>query len=587
LFVEGFLEVYLKEGIVLGMEKHRIVIYQLLPRLFGNTGEVNKYNGTILENGCGKFNDITDKALKSIADLGATHVWYTGIIEHATCTDYSEYGISKDFPDVVKGNAGSPYAIKDYYDVDPDLAVDIPNRLKEFEQLISRSHSNGLKVIIDLIPNHLARNYMSDAAPEGTEPFGFNDDETLAFKKDNNYYYLPDTSFISPVENFSGERWKEVPARVTGNDCFSHAPAITDWYETVKLNYGVDYINHTHVEFDPVPDTWLKMRDVVKYWAEKGVDGFRCDMAGMVPIGFWRWLIGEVRESFPESLFIAEVYEADQYHDFIFKGGFDYLYDKVVLYDKLRAVIEGKAPATEITRCWQHTDGLHSFLLYFLENHDEQRIASDFFAGSGIRAFPGMVVAATMFNNPLLIYFGQELGEPGMDEEGFSGRDGRTTIFDYRSIDSIKKWNAEGSWSVDNLDGDAAVLRKNYAALLNLLNEKPALFKGRFYDLMWDNRDNPEYNSDKLFAFLRYEGNRFFLVIANFSEGELSYKLKIPEGTMNHVGMDGSLFYTGTDLLEMNRKILFPGSIAMNGGFGGRIAGYSASVYELIADALV
>src|SRR5690554_1580927 len=293
------------------MEKRRMVIYQLLPRLFGNKQSSNIKGGTLAQNGSGKFSAIDEAALAAIADLGATHIWYTGVLEHATCTDYSAYGIVRDSRDVVKGEAGSPYAIKDYYDVDPDLADVVDRRMKEFEALVERTHKQGLKVLIDLVPNHLARQYVSDAAPEGVVDFGAGDRRDLAFHKDNNFYYLPGTRFDSPEAEEQNERWEKEPARATGNDCFKANPGHGDWYETVKLNYGVDFVGDSPEDFDPEPDTWLKMRDVVLYWADKGIDGFRCDMAGMVPIAFWRWMIGEVRRRYPKLLFIAEVYEQE------------------------------------------------------------------------------------------------------------------------------------------------------------------------------------------------------------------------------------------------------------------------------------
>ncbi|WP_243699330.1 alpha-amylase family protein [Natronoflexus pectinivorans] len=574
VFFSGF------EGKKFRMDKHRFVIYQLLPRLFGNTKSVNVPNGNIDQNGCGKFNDISKEALISIAGLGATHVWYTGVIEHATCSDFSKYGIAADSPDVVKGQAGSPYAIKDYYDVAPDLAVDVNNRMAEFENLITRTHAAGLKVIIDLVPNHVARNYNSDAAPKGIEPFGKKDNKKVSFAKDNNYYYLPGTTFKPPLQISNEKPWKETPARATGNDCFSPTPSVNDWYETVKLNYGVDYPGDTQVDFEPEPDTWKKMLDIVLYWSQKGVDGFRCDMAGMVPVEFWRWMIGEVRSKFPEMLFIAEIYEADRYQDYIFKGGFDFLYDKVVLYDALRDVMEGKVPASGLTDCWQKTDGLHHFLLYFLENHDEQRLSSDFFMTVGHKAIPGMTVAATMFNNPLLIYFGQELGERGMDEEGFSGRDGRTTIFDYWSLKLIQNWRSNGDWTGADLPKAAAELRSFYQKLLTIIHQKPAFYKGRFYDLMWVNR-HESFCHDKIYAFMRYEGGHCFLILANFSDKQQSYKLKIPLDAMDTCGMEKELFYNGIDLLGFNRPLQFPAAVALNGGIGGRLEPYTASIYEL------
>lgn len=567
------------------MEKRRMVIYQLLPRLFGNKQSSNIKGGTLAQNGSGKFSAIDEAALAAIADLGATHIWYTGVLEHATCTDYSAYGIVRDSRDVVKGEAGSPYAIKDYYDVDPDLADVVDRRMKEFEALVERTHKQGLKVLIDLVPNHLARQYVSDAAPEGVVDFGAGDRRDLAFHKDNNFYYLPGARFDSPEAEERGERWEEEPARATGNDCFKANPGHGDWYETVKLNYGVDFVGDSPEDFDPEPDTWLKMRDVVLYWADKGIDGFRCDMAGMVPIAFWRWMIGEVRRRYPKLLFIAEVYEQERYHDFIFKAGFDYLYDKVVLYDTLRAVLEGKAAASALTAAWQQTDGLHGFLLYFLENHDEQRLASDFFLGDGARALPGMVVTATMFNNPLLLYFGQELGEPGMDEEGFSGVDGRTSIFDYWHPQTLQLWQ-QGHWGEEGLSEASRRLRAAYKRLMKVLQEHPAFVKGRFYDLMWANKDNPAFDAAALFAFLRYHEGRQYLVVANFSEQEQSFKLRIPSDAMQVCGMKAAWFYAGKDLLGGARKLQFPAQIALNGGLGARMAARSAAVYELSGSAV-
>ena len=140
-----------------------------MTRLFGNQTTTNKAYGTLEENGVGKFNDINETALKGIKELGTTHVWFTGVLEHATLSDNTKLGIPLDDADVVKGRAGSPYAIKDYYDVNPDLAVDIKNRVQEFEQLINRTHAQGMKVIIDFVPNHVARFYKSEAKPEGVK----------------------------------------------------------------------------------------------------------------------------------------------------------------------------------------------------------------------------------------------------------------------------------------------------------------------------------------------------------------------------------------------------------------------------------
>ena len=369
----------------------KLIIYQMLPRLFSNTCEHCTPNGSIEQNGCGKLNDISTRAIKSIADLGATHIWYTGIIEHATKTDYSAYGIKRDNPFIVKGKAGSPYAIKDYYDIDPDLAVDVPNRMSEFEALVERTHACGLKVIIDFVPNHVARQYHSDAAPCGIEDFGASDNTGMFFNPNNNFYYIGE--HFSPTFDIGtgDDAYREFPAKASGNDCFNAHPGICDWYETVKLNYGIDPSNGSF-HFEPMPDTWRKMLDILLFWAAKGIDAFRCDMAHMVPVEFWAWAIRAVKSRHPHIKFIAELYDVGIYRDYILRGGFDYLYDKVNLYDTLRAICCNNAPACQITHCWQTVDGIGNHMLNFLENHDEQRFASAHYAGDPWRAIPAFVV---------------------------------------------------------------------------------------------------------------------------------------------------------------------------------------------------
>lgn len=97
---------------------------------------------------------------------------------------------------------------------------------------------------------------------------------------------------------------------------------------------------------------------------------------------FWEWVIPQVKEKYPDLLFIAEVYNPAEYQNYLFRGKFDYLYDKVGLYDTLRNVACGYDSATAITRSWQRLGGIEKRMLNFLENHDEQRIASDFFASN-------------------------------------------------------------------------------------------------------------------------------------------------------------------------------------------------------------
>ncbi len=511
----------------------RPVIYQILVRLFGNKQKPQKEWGSIKENGTGKMNDITDKALSEIKKMGFNHVWYTGLIEHATCTSYSEYGIPADHPSVVKGVAGSPYAIKDYYDIAPDLAGNIAERMSEFEQLVKRSHDHGLKVIIDFVPNHLARQYQSDVKPDRTKDFGSEDDVTVPFSPSNNFYYVPGEELSVPHSDNNQQTfdhpYHESPAKATGNDVFSHQPSINDWYETIKLNYGVDYQNHRKSYFDPIPDTWLKMRDILLFWAGKGVDGFRCDMAEMVPVEFWQWVIREVKAIKKEIIFIAEVYQPDQYRNYIHEGGFDYLYDKVGLYDTLKSVIQGHSSADHITRVWQSQEGISNRMLRFLENHDEQRIASPWFAGEAIKGIPMMAATAFMHYGPVMVYFGQEVGEPAKGASGFSGDDGRTTIFDYWNVPEHQKWMNKGTLDGKKLSKEQNKLRQQYIKILQSCNEHPLLQSGDFYDLQYFNRsDRFKGYTDKVFTFIRHDREQGLLVVINFFKETEHIRIKIP-----------------------------------------------------------
>ena len=530
--------------------KPKIIIYQVLPRLFGNNNTSNKENGSIEENGVGKFADFDDKALQEIKNMGITHIWYTGIIEHASKTDYTAYGIPKDNPNVIKGMAGSPYAIRDYYDVSPDLAIDINNRIQEFEALIARTHKNGMKVIMDFVPNHVARQYHSDMRPPKTKDFGEEDNNELPFSPDNNFYYIPNQKLEPQFPDQDKDNpYTEYPAKATGNDRFDNKPTLNDWYETVKLNYGIDYLNNHTKYFTPVPDTWLKMNDILNYWADMGVDGFRCDMAEMVPVEFWSWCIPRVKNKNNDLIFIAEIYTPSQYKNYLQLGQFDYLYDKVDLYDTLRNVICGKQPTSDITFCWQRIDGLQSHMLNFLENHDEQRIASHFFADDPFRAIPGMIVAATINTNPIMIYSGQELGEKGMDQEGFSKLDGRTTIYDYWSVATIRNWRNNGKFDEGKLTSDQIKLRNIYIKLLDITSSEDAIVQGQFYDLMYANYENDKFDSTKIYAYFRCLEKNLILIVTNFSVDKMSVNINIPQEAFNFAGIIPQSLNTVTELL--------------------------------------
>lgn len=509
------------------------IIYQLFPRLFTNSCDHCVPGGTIKQNGSGKMNDITMPVLKKLKDLGATHVWFTGVIRHATKTHYRD--IPDCNPHIVKGNAGSPYAITDYYDIDPDIAVRVKYRMKEFEQLVQRTHEAGLKALIDFVPNHVARQYHSIAKPHDVDDLGESDNKDLAFSPTNNFYYMPGEQFAPGIYLGQGaDFYYEKPAMATGNDCFHPYPSKNDWYETVKLNYGVDYATGER-HFSPIPSTWHKMLDILLFWAQKGIDGFRCDMAHMVPVEFWNWAIPQVKERHPHIAFIAELYDTAIYRDYIFRGHFDYLYDKVSLYDTLRAVTCGTASAAAITGCWQAVEGMGDHMLNFLENHDEQRIASPQFAGNALKAVPALVVSATISRAPFMIYQGQELGEPALDAEGFSGQDGRTTIFDYWSIPTLRRWYHGGKCDTARLSQGERELRRFYKKLLRLCNSEKAIASGEFYDLMYANRDT--MNCDKVYAYYRHLGQEHLLIIANFGDHEESIGLCTPAHALHTMHM--------------------------------------------------
>ena len=525
----------------------KIILYQIFTRLFGNDNTQCIPNGSIEQNGCGKLANFTPEALAAIKKLGTTHVWYTGIIEHATQTDYSQLGIRPDHKATVKGKAGSPYAIKDYYDIDPDLATNIPNRMKEFTQLVKRTHNAGLKMIIDFVPNHVARCYHSDAKPKNVVDLGEKDDTSLFFSPKNNFYYLPGTTLGGEVD---WQDYTESPARATGNNRFDAYPSRNDWYETVKLNYGVNYLEGERTDFYPFPSTWLKMRDILLFWAKKGVDGFRCDMAEMVPFQFWGWVIPIVKEKYPHIIFIAEVYNTWEYYNYVKHGKFDYLYDKVGLYDTLIGIIRHQQSATDITRTWQNLGELREHMLHFMENHDEQRLASDFIVGHGRPALPAMLVSATIDTCPTMVYFGQELGERGMDEEGFSGRDGRTTIFDYWSVDTLRRWHDGGTFSGKELNEGERDLQSYYSRLLHIARDEKAISEGNFFDLMYVNPHTANFNPHRQYAFLRKHENELLLIVANFDEWDAQVAVNIPTDAFNYFELESIDSIEATELLS-------------------------------------
>ncbi len=549
--------------------QHKLIIYQLIVRLFGNTISRNKLFGSIKENGCGKFDDITDVGLLSIKELGTTHIWYTGVLEHSSLSDYNKHGISPDDPYIVKGRAGSPYAIRDYYDVCSDLAVNVDQRIEEFESLLVRTHKCGLKAIIDFVPNHVARSYNSDKKPSGILDFGASDDTSVLFHPENNFLYLQGETFQVPSDYIplggnklprNKIKFNEYPAKVTGNDVYSSQPSLNDWFETIKLNFGVDPTSSHQCFFDPIPRTWQMLLDILLYWCRKGVDGFRCDMAEMVPPEFWEWLIPCVKTHFPDVIFIAEIYKPELYERYLDKGNFDYLYDKVKLYDTLGGILRGNTFADNITSCLQSVEQFPERLLNFLENHDEERLAWSGFAGSGFDAIPAMVVSSTISKGPVMIYSGQEVGEPAEGNLGFAGARGRTTIFDYGCIPKLQQWVNKGKFDGGKLDEPSKKLREFYSQLLNLCKDHDAIQNGSLYDLQYINRFNQSEGYDErfIFSFLRYTSKSRLLIIVNFSKiDSFNLSVKIPLDAWNLMGLNVNDNYRFRNLLEFKYDCSF------------------------------
>ena len=540
------------------------LIYQVFTRLYGNRNTTRKPAGTIAENGCGKFADFSATELGHIAALGVTHVWYTGVIRHATQTVYSEYGIPRQHPAVVKGRAGSPYAITDYYDVDPDLAVDVPRRMQEFEELVARTHAAGLKVIIDFVPNHVARQYHSICKPDRVKDLGENDNTDHGFNPQNNFYYCPGQRFAPSFDLYHGETepYIEEPAKATGNDHFDNAPGQNDWYETVKLNYGVDYYAGRIGYFNPIPDTWKKMLDILLFWASKQIDGFRCDMAEMVPAEFWAYATQAVKEKYPDIVFIGEVYNPNEYRHYL-ASGFDWLYDKVGMYDTMRTVINGSQSAHAISWAWQQTDDIRDHMLYFRENHDEQRIASDFFAADAHKGIPAFVASVLMQQNPFMLYAGQEYGERGMDSEGFSGNDGRTTIFDYWSIDTLCRAAKK------QLTDDEKAIFHIYKKTLQMARREDAVINGVFFDLMYVNQ-----HLSRQYVFLRRAGSDLLLVAVNFDGNDADISVNIPTHAFDYLQLKERKG-VAHDLLsseKMSLQLKSDSAVNMNiGAYGARV----------------
>ena len=550
---------------------HKPIIYQMIPRLWGNDNDNPVKNGSLSENGTGKFSDIDAATLDYLSWLGCSHVWYTGVLRHST--QESEAGCTASHPQFVKGKAGSPYAICDYYDVNPYLADNAENRMHEFEQLIKRTHDAGLKLIIDFVPNHVARDYGKITDIRNHPILGADDDKSVHWSAENDFFYYVGENLTLPTPVPEGmDPYHEEPAMATGNNCYSPAPGINDWYETVKINYG-----------DSHTSTWDRMYDIIEFWASKGVDGFRCDMVELVPPQFFKWMIAKIKTIYPEIIFIAEVYKKDLYGEYIRSVGFDYLYDKSGLYDTLRTVVEKNVndngmpvelwqSATGITRNWQFLGDLQPYMLNFLENHDEQRFASDYFGKNPCNTFAPLYVSLYLNTAPFMIYFGEEVGEKGMENEGFSGCDGRTTIFDWWSIGSVRRLRKviiSGAYRTLNvteiadagLNEEEAAVFCRFAEATRLAAADDAVRMGTTYDLCYCNSNSEGFDKNRHFAFLRDHLDHTLLIAANFSNQEADMKITIPDHAFEWMGMPVSdEFHPGTQISvkvgPMDGKIL-------------------------------
>ncbi|WP_394750348.1 alpha-amylase family protein [Spongiimicrobium salis] len=566
--------------------KRKEVVYQVFTRLFGNTNTNNKAWGTLEENGVGKFSDFNEKALQEIKELGITYIWYTGVPHHDVITDYTAYGISMDDPDIVKGRAGSPYAVKDYYNVNPDLANDPKKRLEEFQALVQRTHDAGLNVLIDIVPNHVARNYEGSTTPKGLKPFGVDDDTTVQYHKDNNFYYNPGEIFEVPAWNhdylpLGGDdpvlvdgKFKEVPAKWTGNGSRLSQPHYNDWYETVKINYGVrpdgtydfdrlpddfdskDYTAHYNFwKTKTVPDSWIKFKDIALYWLRMGVDGFRFDMAEMVPVEFWSYMNSSIKMENPNAFLLAEVYQPSLYRDYLRKGKMDYLYDKVELYDSIKHIMQGHGWTDHIPVVQDGLKDIEHHMLHFLENHDEQRIASPEFAGDAQRGKPAMVVSATISTSPTMIYFGQEVGEPGAEDAGF-GKPTRTSIFDYIGVPHHQRWMNHKKFDGGQLSDEEKELRDFYKRLLNFTIKSSALM-GAYRDIHYYNKERTENYNHRVLSYVRWSEDEKLIVLANFDAHEkYHFSLEIPAEIIEIWALKDGVYALSEEIYGQKKKIL-------------------------------
>jgi hypothetical protein len=227
------------------------------------------------------------------------------------------------------------------------------------------------------------------------------------------------------------------------------------------------------------------------------------------------------------------------------------LYDKVETYDHLKAVIQGKTWPDGLSDIQNRMADIEHNMLHFLDNHDEQRLASPEFAGSAQKGKPMMVVSATISSSPTMIYFGQEVGEAGNENAGF-GTHSRTSIFDYIGVPNHQRWMNQGKFDGGQLSEDEKDLRDFYKRLLNFSINSSALM-GKFQEIQTANRGiTPGYDI-AIYAYTRWSDTEKLIVVTNFySQASSNFELRIPADIIQKWNLkDGT--YTITDQLYQTK----------------------------------
>ncbi len=310
------------------------------------------------------------------------------------------------------------------------------------------------------------------------------------------------------------------------------------------------------------------MDRVLEHWQALGVDGFRCDMAHMVPPEFWKWAIAKSRARHIDVVFVGEAYDNDptkvpgvdpvisKLHDGrsnvmfdLLDAGFNGVYDDPT-YRMIKKIYEGPGWANDIDDA-RSDDFIFENSLRYAENHDEVRIAAQSqWGGLGMKV--GVPVSAILFGlsrGPIMLYNGQEVGEPGEGLEGFGGNDARTSIFDYWSMPEFVKWANGHKYDGARLSAEQKQLRSFYGRLLNVLDE-PAFRDGVCIPLNAANRDNPNYgrlpneqpSGHWLYSFLRHdpESSQTFLIVVNLNPWESfkNVRIVVPSSVAQQIGLN-------------------------------------------------